>query len=80
MAAYEKYKSLIGTKGGVAYRLADKEIEACHNATEMMQHPVFVNYMDLKAPVNSTSKEFFPVDQAMIQSWFLTAPKNFTMP
>lgn len=58
--AYEKYKSLIGSKAGVAYRLANKEIEACKNAAEMMQHPAYVYFMDLKAPINSPSKDFFP--------------------
>lgn len=67
--AYEKYKSLVSAKSGMPYKLAEKEIEACKFAGEMMLKPMNIDFTNLAAPVNTSAKDFFPAvsdDESMI--------------
>jgi outer membrane protein OmpA-like peptidoglycan-associated protein len=59
--AYEEYKTLVDPKNVVAIKLADKEIDACKTAGEMMKKPVNVKMDILKRPVNTPYKDYFPV-------------------
>ncbi len=62
--AYEKFKSLIGPKETKANLVADKEIQACKNAVEMMKSPLNVGFINLGRPINTPAKDFFPVVSA----------------
>ena len=58
--AYKKYESLIVSKTDIGYKLAEKEIDACKLASEMMLKPVYSSYINLGAPINTSAKDFFP--------------------
>ena len=61
IASYKKYKELIGPKNQLALRLADKEIDACKLAVEMMKKPVIEQRTNLGRPVNTSVRDYFPV-------------------
>jgi outer membrane protein OmpA-like peptidoglycan-associated protein/ribosomal protein L24E len=61
IAAYQKYKELIGPKNQMGLRLADKEIDACKLAVEMMKKPVIEEKINLGRPINSSVRDYFPV-------------------
>lgn len=59
--AYNKYKELIGTRNVLAIRLADKEIDACKRAVEMMKTPKAIDIVNLGRPINTSARDFSPV-------------------
>lgn len=61
IAAYNKYKELVGNKNELAIKLANKEIDACKMAEEFMRKPVPFNKQLLGRPVNTSSRDYFPV-------------------
>lgn len=60
VAAYEKYKTLIDPKNVVGAKIANKEIEACATAREMMKKPLEVKKVTLGRPINTTNRDYFP--------------------
>jgi len=60
IAEYEKYKTLIDPKNVSAMTLANKEIESCNYAKEMMKHPLITKKVTLGRPVNTPNRDYFP--------------------
>jgi len=60
IAEYEKYKTLIDPKNVSAMTLANKEIESCNYAKEMMKHPLITKKITLGRPVNTPNRDYFP--------------------
>ena len=60
IAEYEKYKTLIDPKNVSAMTLANKEIESCNYAKEMMKHPLITKKITLGRPVNTPNRDYVP--------------------
>jgi tetratricopeptide (TPR) repeat protein len=58
---YEQFKQRVGVKNSVAIKIADKEIRACDTAQMMMKSPVYLKTNNLGRPINTSSKDYFPV-------------------
>ena len=58
--AYNKYKSLIDAKNVSAIRVADKEIESCNYAKEMIKNSVVVKKTLIGRPISTANRDYFP--------------------
>jgi len=57
---FEKFKKLIGTGKDLNYISADREIEMCNNAMELIKKPVSVTFENVGARINSPYPDYNP--------------------